>query len=171
MDGEGLLSCVQYWRGLPIVGAVLFSQKHLGHELFYTTALHEIGHALRFGTIWKDHGQIGGYQSPYFRGENARAAFNSVGGDRFTGSKVPAEVPPHEGHWRESVFGDELMTHFVITSDQEPLSLVTVQSLADLGYEVDAGQAEPYTLPTAASKPVASVGLRCRAIQIGAEQL
>ena len=34
---------------------------------------------------------------------------------------------------------------------EEALSAITVQSLADLGYGVDVSQADPYTLPSAAS--------------------
>ena len=39
------------------------------------------------------------------------------------------------------------------------LSAITVQSFADLGYGVDVTQADPYTLPGAASKPVAKIAL------------
>ena len=51
-----------------------------------------------------------------------------------------------DGHWRESVLGDEIMSPFV-SGSVEPLSAITVQSLADLGYSVDVSQADPYRLP------------------------
>ena len=45
------------------------------------------------------------------------------------------------------MFKSELMTP---GSREDPLSAITIQSLADLGYSVDVTQAEPYTLPSAA---------------------
>ena len=53
--------------------------------------------------------------------------------------------------WRESVFGSELMST-VLDAPDAPLSTVTVASLADLGYEVDYGAAEPYALPAPAAE-------------------
>ena len=65
------------------------------------------------------------------------------------GAKVPVEnmggVGTADGHWRESVFGSELMTGF-IGAGQSPLSIVTLASLADQGYGVDLATADPYSL-------------------------
>ena len=47
------------------------------------------------------------------------------------------------GHWRQSVFGDELMTP-AFTGNVHPLSRVTVASLADLGYVVNLAAADAY---------------------------
>ena len=55
-----------------------------------------------------------------------------------------------DSHWREAVFGAELMSPFVNNGVQNPLSRITIQSLADLGYGVDVSQGEPYSLPLAA---------------------
>ena len=48
-------------------------------------------------------------------------------------------------HWRDGVFDPEIMTGFL---DGGPviLSAVSIASLADLGYTVDLGQADPFTL-------------------------
>ena len=48
------------------------------------------------------------------------------------------------------MFGAELMSPFVNNGVQNPLSRITIQSLADLGYGVDVSQGEPYSLPLAA---------------------
>jgi hypothetical protein len=53
-----------------------------------------------------------------------------------------------DGHWRESVMGNELMTGY-IAGTPNPLSLVTVESLADQGYSVSTAAADPYNLATA----------------------
>ena len=43
----------------------------------------------------------------------------------------------------------ELMTGWSEEGNTEPLSTITIQSLADLGYAVDATAADPYRLPDA----------------------
>jgi hypothetical protein len=50
-----------------------------------------------------------------------------------------------DNHWRESTFVTELMTGFIGT-DSNPMSTVTIESLRDLGYEVDITQADSYSL-------------------------
>ena len=42
------------------------------------------------------------------------------------------------------------MTGLSESSGPMPLSIVTIESLADLGYVVDRGAADPYTLPAGA---------------------
>ena len=56
------------------------------------------------------------------------------------------------------MFGDELMTATFRTDLAGPVALsrITIQSLADHGYQVDVGQADEYRLPDpAGAKPVA----------------
>lgn len=50
-------------------------------------------------------------------------------------------------HWAEQVFGNELMTPRM-TGLPNPLSTLTIAALRDLGYSVDYGQADSYSLPT-----------------------
>jgi len=70
----------------------------------------------------------------------------------YLGNPVPVENSGGAGtvdaHWRESVMGKELMTGYVsITSN--PLSSITVGSLADMGYTVIYSYADPYTVNSA----------------------
>ena len=127
--------------------------------------LHELGHTLGIGLgSWRDHNLLRDpsqdlYGNPilptpdtYFSGANAIAAFNAAGGSSYTGAKVPVEnTSPNAGsrdsHWRESVLQHELMTPR-IGEDSPPLSAITIQSLADIGYTVKVSQADPYTLPS-----------------------
>ena len=53
-------------------------------------------------------------------------------------------------HWREAVFASELMTPTIATSSgtSQPISKVTIAVLAHLGYSVDYGEADSYTLPS-----------------------
>jgi hypothetical protein len=127
--------------------------------------LHEMAHALGFGTLWSISitglGSIqliqgGGTCStpapdPTFSGAAARAAFyGSVAtGTSFTGTPVPIENTSGCGtaysHWRKSTFGPELLTGFLSTGVPAPLSAMTVQSLRDLGYVVNDATADVYT--------------------------
>jgi hypothetical protein len=123
--------------------------------LLQTVILHEMGHALGYGTIWTDLNLLADASpppgpDPHFTGLQATAAFNAVGGASYVASlKVPVENTGGAGtadaHWRESVFGSELMTGFV-DAGVNPLSRVTVASMADLGYTVNLADADPYTL-------------------------
>ncbi len=94
----------------------------------------------------------------------ARAMFDSAGGTSYTGggssvphgNVVPVEncgtspyVYPNCGagtinsHWREGVLGNELLTGY-INSGANPLSIITVGSLADMGYGVNYAAADAY---------------------------
>ena len=135
---------------LPVIGCMAFNPEE--KRLLPFLAIHEIGHVLGFGSIWK---VLGFYQNPpdgdeHFNGPLAIAAFNDAGGWNYTGKKVPLE---DRAHWRLSVLPDEVM----ITGSGGTLSAITVQSLADLGYGVDVSQADPYTLPGAAGKASAKI--------------
>jgi hypothetical protein len=144
---------------IPVLGLMKFDTADLdvveSNGLMPTVIVHEMGHVLGFGTIWTDLNlladpSLSGGTDPHFTGTQALAAFNFVGGSSYSASaKVPVENTGGQGtadsHWRESVFGNELMTGFVEASTN-PLSRVTVASMADLGYSVNLQGADPYTL-------------------------
>lgn len=168
---------------LPYLGIVIFDEDDLralhAEGALHRIAVHEIGHALGFGIGWH---QIAGpdgrplLQQPslaaddtvmrgrdtYFSGAQAVAAFDAAGGVAYRGgAKVPVEndttrygAGALDAHWRESVFGTELMTstQVIAPGSREPLSLVTVKALADMGYAVDDSAAEPYRLPAPVSR-------------------
>jgi hypothetical protein len=50
-------------------------------------------------------------------------------------------------HWDEYSFGGELMTPAVGPGGVQPMSLLTVASMADMGYAVNRGAADPYVMP------------------------
>ena len=123
-------------------------------------AVHEIAHALGFGVLWHSLGLLRdpalgvGAIDAHFVGPLAIAAFDAAGGTDYTGgAKVPVENLGGRGsanlHWRGSVLRGELMRPLNRIGSRETLSAVTIQSMADLGYVVDADRAEPYTLPGA----------------------
>lgn len=155
--------------GLPVVGLMYFDSDDLdemeeeeeGVHL-EGTILHEMAHAMGFGTIWEylelledpvDLEDPRGDEDPHFIGEEALVAFDSVGGESYDDGEP---VPVHDqgghgvanGHWREVVFDDELMTPYLDGGARNPLSIVTLASMQDLGYDgVDLGMADDYELP------------------------
>ena len=144
--------------GLVIAGAMEFDEDDLNRlEALGTlsaTITHEMAHVLGFGTLWENFDLVHNLAldnpgaDTYFSGPLAREAFDSRGGRSYRGGfKIPVENSGDRGstdsHWRESVMGNELMTPFLAAS-LEPLSLVTIESMADLGYEVDPTVADNY---------------------------
>jgi hypothetical protein len=144
---------------MPVVGVMRFDAADLQQlesaGQLNAVVLHEMGHVLGIGTIWEDFGLLQNPSSTqtaretYFSGSNGLAAFEAVGGSRYTGAKVPVEnrlgASIINRHWRESVLGNELMTG-VLNSGSNPLSQLSVRSLSDLGYTVNAAAADPFTL-------------------------
>ena len=145
---------------LPVVGVMRFDQADLERlELdgdMDAVVLHEMGHVLGLGTIWQARNllEAPSLSNPgadtHFRGPKAIEAFDAAGGTGYTaGAKVPVEnvAGPGSGdaHWRESVFDEEMMTPFLDGGVFNPLSAITVASLADLGYIVDLSAADPYS--------------------------
>ena len=146
---------------LPVLGFISFDSDDLGPiEMadFGALTLHEMGHVLGVGTLWPDSDSLLVNPSlpssqgvdTHFIGAAAVAAFDAAGGTAYTGGeKVPVENMLEEGsadsHWRESVLENELMTPVLQSGVANPLSAITTESLADLGYIVDSSGADSFT--------------------------
>lgn len=142
---------------LTLVGGMSFDSADMGfletEGIMNAVILHEMGHVLGIGSLW-DYVTpsliVGaGTANPYFNGANGIFRFDMDGGTTYPGAPVPVENQggpgTADGHWRESVMGRELMTGYIsLTSN--PLSTITVGSLADLGYAVSYTNADPYTV-------------------------
>jgi hypothetical protein len=131
--------------------------------------LHEMGHVLGIGTIWTDKGLLSGAgtNDPIFTGLNATAQYNQIFGTNAPG--VPVENMGGPGtagaHWRESILDNELMTGY-LNNGTNPLSRITVGSLADLGYTVNYAAADPYTKPGGLAAPL-TIGGSSAALRSG----
>lgn len=179
VDGPGGLPGRSSWcwaanRGgtvLPTVSVVQFDEADVDVlaeiGLLDAVALHLLGHALGFGatSLWDfaellDSDELG----PVFTGRLATTLFDIVGGTAYDGPKVPLDeaVTPQAMHWRGSVFGLELMS-LAFAPDDNPLSLVTLGALVDMGYRgVSSRAADEYVLPEPAGPSAASAALAAR---------
>jgi Leishmanolysin len=127
------------------------------------TVMHEMGHILGLGTHWQllnlTANTLGGNlcgSDPQYVGANAIREYRALGG---TGNiKLENLYGPGtcEGHWKESVFGTELMTGFLNGNVANPLSRMTLASMQDLGYNIDLSKADPYSIPAAGTASVST---------------
>ncbi|RST06425.1 peptidase [Streptomyces sp. WAC05374] len=140
--------------GLPVTGIMRFDSADLaameGEGTLLDVITHEMGHVLGIGTVWTDFGLLKDFPGtdPTFVGPGAMEEFGRLK------DRGPTPVPVANeggsgsagGHWRESVFVNELMSPNIEGRDN-PLSRLTAASLGDLGYAVDLDAAEDYVLP------------------------
>jgi hypothetical protein len=140
---------------LPALGYVEFDRADLARmEMdgsLENVIVHELGHVLGMGTIWGQMGLLrgAGTANPVFMGESAMREFAAL-----VGSDDPVPVPvenkggpgTRDGHWRETVLGNELMTGF-LNEAANPVSRVTIAALQDMGYRVNLEAADDFFLP------------------------
>lgn len=116
-----------------------------------TIVAHELAHVLGIGTLWEKNGRnlISGnsYQADSYAGR----AYGEL-----NGSLQPTAVPVEasRGHWDEGTFNSELLTPFAESiGSPMPLSQITIASLRDLGWNVNYGAAESYSLTQSIKRP------------------
>ena len=167
--------------GFPILGVMQFDSADLaGLETAGQLGLvieHEMGHVLGIGSLWNL--SLSGTTifdllaeacpttgtcttDPHFIGTRGIGAFDDLGGTSYVASaKVPVENGGGAGtvnsHWRETVFSNELMTGY-LNAGSNPLSVMTVASLLDMGYLVSYPDADAYTWSAAAPSGPAGTG-------------
>jgi hypothetical protein len=140
---------------LPYRGTMTFDEVDFAtwDDTFLTDViLHEMGHVLGVGSIWSYKGLVSGRgNNIQFTGMEARKAYQELLGPL---APLPSGLPLDStgGHWRESTFGNELMTPYLIGTPN-PLSKITIASLKDVGYTVNLGLADLYPLPAVTSSP------------------
>jgi hypothetical protein len=114
-----------------------------------TVILHEIGHVLGIGTLWRSHGlhavDATGLSDDYL-GAIAQQKWADLG----CSGDLPVETDGGPGtaggHWDELCLVDELMTGY-IGLNPGYISEITIGALEDLGYTgVDYSLADPYDL-------------------------
>ncbi len=162
---------------LTIIGVMEFDSEDLdvlaSTQRLEPVILHEMSHVIGVGTLWdqKTPALISGAggADPRFTGTNALNACLAAGGSTLCTGGVAVEncvgIPNCSGgtqdsHWREGSatlpgFRTEMMTGFVAAAGVfMAYSNITVQSLADLGYTVNALAADPYSVPNPALRAI-----------------
>lgn len=139
---------------LPMKGIMCFDRHDLDemerNGTLNNVITHEMAHVLGFGTTWQHLVLQLGTHNPIFNGENAKKVYGVL-----RNAPRPLAVPvantggsgTYGGHWREAIFGDELMTGF-LNSSTDRISSLTLAAFEDLGYQVRYDNAEAYWLPT-----------------------
>jgi hypothetical protein len=158
---------------LPLLGRMRFDEADLANlqagGRLGDVILHEMGHVIGFGTVWDNLSLLAdpagsGGTDPHFTGARAIEAFDRIGGAAYSGSKVPVEATGGPGtadaHWRETVFGNELMTGF-LNLGSNPMSEVSTASLWDVGYQVNLDGSDSFSisLPLLTSAAAAAISL------------
>lgn len=124
---------------LPSEGEMIFDTADIGRQAsegtLAITVLHEMIHALGFGTFSGFSDNVTSGTDARFTGANAIAAYNAgfpglSGADGLSGFGVPIDG----GHWPEALFLNELLTPFLDGSG-DYMSGLTIATLEDLGYD------------------------------------
>lgn len=145
--------------GLTSLGLMIFDSADLAsmsqRGILQDVITHEMLHVVGIGTLWTDKQLVAatGTPSVAYYGTQGRQGCTDDGGTSICANAVPVEnngVPgTADAHWRESTFGNELMTGYVNLNGM-PLSAITVGSLGDLGYVVNPLAADAYRVPSGA---------------------
>ncbi|MBD2593201.1 LysM peptidoglycan-binding domain-containing protein [Nostoc spongiaeforme FACHB-130] len=157
LDGEGgtaartKIDFMRFGTMLPAQSITQFDAADIAElersgELF-SVVQHELLHGLGFGNLWEAKGLVDYAGTPLaqYNGKEAVKAFNELGGltDHIA---LENQGDGSAGlHWNESLFQDEVMTadYNNAQGGNAPISLVTIASLADLGYQVNLNRATP----------------------------
>ena len=160
----------------PVLGIAVLDRADAGRLAqmgnLVDVAVHEIAHILGFGLLWprrgllQDPSDVDRKADTHFTGRRAIRAFDDAGGSRYSGSKVPVENGGDDAHWRESVLDDEMMTPSLVLGQANPLSAITLQSFADMGYRIDVSHAQPYRLPSTAQVADIAAGAQSHGVEI-----
>lgn len=104
--------------------------------------VHEIAHVLGVGTMWKPYHLLDGSD---YNGDAGVWGYKQVGG-ALSVESVPIEVDEWgTRHWDETYFDNEVLSGH-IDGRSRPLSLLTVNSLRDIGYEIYVLNADDYDM-------------------------
>lgn len=165
---------------IPALGVINLDSEDLARlddSTLQSLVLHEMGHVLGIGSLWRLQGLLQNPSLPsspgvdtHFSGAAAIQAFDDLGGSAYVGLKVPVENSQggqgtRDSHWRESVLRNELMTGF-LSQGTNPLSRITTGSLRDMGYILDETLVDIFSVPSgAAAAP--GMGPELRGLELG----
>jgi hypothetical protein len=125
-------------------------QLMMNNNIFQNVVTHEMLHVIGVGqTLWAANNFLENVNTSTvgYTGPQGRQGCTDAGGIVTCGLSVPVENVGGAGsvntHWRELVFGNELMTSQA-NLGESPISMITIGSLADLGYTINPNAADFY---------------------------
>lgn len=149
-----------------LVGVMKFDSEDLDNMIargnLTDVIQHEMLHVIGVGTLWTVPNAPSlvsgaGTSESQYTGTFGVGGCVAIGGASVCPGAVPLENTGGSGtadsHWRDAVFFNELMTGFVNSRASvpvgllNPMSAMTIQSLSDVDYAVNAKAADPYTIP------------------------
>ena len=145
-------------NSLPVLGGMRLDAADVARlaaqNQLVAVVIHEMAHILGFGTRWNALNLLtgAGTSEPLFTGPAARTVFETMvlGGLGYTGPRVPVEnvggPGSVDGHWRESVLRNELMTS-ILNIGPNPLSALSLAGFRDMGYVMDDAVGAPLEFP------------------------
>ncbi len=155
--------CVLDNNNMPRVGFIIIDSDDIDRyarlRLMEALMVHEIGHSLGIGTIWEIKNSQGKYirqwvtpetkSTPwFFERPNAQLAESELT-ENPLGPFPQVEDVGGDGsarcHWKYEKYPGEVMTQGMHYG-KPVVSILTIRSLADLGYEVDVTQADKLVL-------------------------
>lgn len=150
----------------PIFGLMRFdsadAQGLLNQGNFAEVIVHEMGHVIGIGTLWSRFIQNPCPTNtnrpcrtdPFYTGPNGIQGYNDLGGRGNLPIANTGGGGTLNGHWREDFFSNELMTGFLNSGTKNPLSIMTVKALTDIGYRTNNAAAEEYFIPSEFQRPL-----------------
>jgi len=175
LDGPNLIIS----SGASTLNARRFAEFNANPTYLRDIMIHEFAHVLGFGTLWEpvqfmdSTRQIFNFGKNLINRTNATYNANTYAGwayGELMGSSTQAAVPIEAGafsHWDETRFDPELMTPYAENPGiATPLSQMTLASLRDLGWNLNFGVAQAYSLPSVA--PVVTPALTPQSSQVAA---
>lgn len=151
--------------GLPVIGIMQFDVSDLatlaGGGSLQEVITHEMMHVLGIGTFWEPLSLLRdvGSATVNYVGANAITGCRDGGGSTICATTVPVENTggggTRDGHWRETVFGNEIMTGYANAGGM-PISRMTIGAFLDMGYAVNSDAASTYRIPGTGA-PIASM--------------
>lgn len=116
---------------------------------FTRVMIHEFGHVLGFSENFKNGAKlINKSTETYKSNSNAGWAYGELLGT-YQQTAIPLASKDYS-HWNEDIFQQEIMTPSA-NNKSMPLSQMTIAALNDLGWNVNYGAAEDYSLPSSST--------------------
>ncbi len=170
-------------RGTSTLNSRRFGDFNSNPNYLKLIMTHELVHVFGFGTIWEPvqfkeangnvftagRNFVNTATSTYDANSHAGYAYGELLGT-YTPTAIPIE-PQIYAHWDETRFDTELLTPYAESQGvATPLSILTLAALQDLGWNVNYGAAQAYSLPGTSQAALQTAGSAPQSTSSGAKK-